>query len=88
MVSENSTLYRVQGPAAAARHNAQSRLANIMQPFCQSMWPHNARELLHEVSEFFSAEQEPEIPFQLPQNDRELRERRMEHYAPGSAQRA
>ncbi len=88
MVSDNSTLYRLQGPAAAARHNAQSRLANIMQPFCQSMWPPNARELLQQVSEFFRAEEESEIPFHLPQNDRELRERRMQHFAPGTAQSA
>ena len=88
MVSENSTTYRLLGPAAAARHNAQSRLANIMQPFCQSVWPHNARELLNEVSDFFSTEQESEIPFQNPQSDQELRERRMAYFAPGSAQRA
>ena len=72
VISDNSTLYRLEGPAAAARHNAQSRLADIMQPFCQSMWPPNAHALLNEVSKFFSAEQQAELPFQLPQNSKEL----------------
>ncbi len=77
MLSEKGTLYHLEGPADATRHNAQSRLANIMQPFCQSTWPHNARALLNEVSKFFS---ESESPFQNPQNAEELRTRRMKHF--------
>ena len=57
VISDNSTLYRLEGPAAAARHNAQSRLADIMQPFCQPMWPHNAHLVLNELSEFFADQQ-------------------------------
>ena len=77
MLSEKGTLYRLEGPADATRHNHESRIANIMQPFCQSMWPPNARELLDGVSKFFS---ESESPFQNPQNAKELRTRRMEHF--------
>jgi hypothetical protein len=80
MLSETGTLYRLEGPADATRHNDESRIANIMQPFCQSMWPPNARELLDGVSKFFRTEQEAEMPFQLPQTAEELRTRRMEHF--------
>jgi hypothetical protein len=74
MRSENGTLYRLEGPADATWHDDQSRIANIMQPFCQSMWPLNDRELLDEVSKFFTTEQEAEreqeakIPVHLPQS--------------------
>ena len=78
VISDNSTLYRLEGPAAAARHNAQSRLADIMQPFCQSMWPPNAHALLNDVSKFFSAEQQAELPIQ-PQTSEELGAMRMQH---------
>ncbi len=54
VASGNSTLYRLEGPAAPARHNAHSRLVDIMQPFCQSIWPPNAKSVLNEVSKFFS----------------------------------
>ncbi len=77
MQSETGTLYRLEGPADATRHNDELRIANIMQPFCQSMWPPNARELLDEVSKFFRPEQEAEIPFQLPQTAEDLRRIRM-----------
>jgi hypothetical protein len=80
VISDNSTLYRLEGPAAAARHNAQSRLADIMQPFCLSMWPPNAHALLNDVCKFFSAEQQAELPIQLPQNSEELRAKRMQHF--------
>ena len=86
MVSENRTVYRLEGPAAAARQAPLSRLALLMQPFYMT-WPRNALELLREVSVFFSTEQESDIPFQNPQSAQELRDRRMEHYAPASAQR-
>ena len=76
IMSEKGTLYRLEGPADATWHHDQSRIANIMQPFCQSMWPPNARELLSEVSKFFSTEQEAPIPFLLP-SVQELREIRM-----------
>ena len=59
MLSENRTLYRLEGPAAPARHNAHPRLTEIMQPFCKSMWPHDAHLVLKQVSEFFSAEHQP-----------------------------
>ena len=61
MLSENRTLYRLEGPAVPARDNPQSRLADIMQPFCQSMWPPNARLVLNELSEFCSAEQQAAV---------------------------
>ena len=87
LMSCNSTRYKLQGPAAAERHDAQSRLADIMQPFCQSMWPPNAGALLKQVSEYLSVEEPPfqlpqseEQPFQLPQSTEELRERRMEFF--------
>jgi len=91
--SSKGTLYRLQGPADPAWHHDGTRIARIMQPFCQSMWPPNARELLDEVSKIFTTEheaekkQEPEIPFHLPQDAEELRRRRM---GPGQpyAQRA
>ena len=79
MLSENGTLYRLEGPADATRHNHESRIANIMQPFCQSIWPLNARELEEEVSKFFRTDQAEE-PFPLPQGAEELRIIRM---APG-----
>ena len=53
VVSSNNTLYRLDGPAAPARHNAQDRLAKIMQPFCRSTWPSNAQSLFEQVSKFF-----------------------------------
>ena len=59
VVASNSTLYRLDGPAAPARHNAHPRLTEIMQPFCKSMWPHDAHLVLKQVSEFFSAEHQP-----------------------------
>ena len=61
VVSDRMTLYRLEGPASLDRHNAQSRLADIMQPFCQSMWPPNARLVLNELSEFCSAEQQAAV---------------------------
>ena len=79
MLSENGTLYLLQGPADHTRHSDASRIANIMQPFCQSMWPLNARELEEEVSKFFRTDQAEE-PFPLPQGAEELRRIRM---APG-----
>ena len=79
MLSENGTLYRLEGPADATRHSDASRIANIMQPFCQSIWPLNARELEEEVSKFFRTDQAEE-PFPLPQGAEELRRIRM---APG-----
>jgi len=93
VLQSTRTLYRLEGPAHAARHHNESRIARIMQPFCQSMWPPNARELLDEVSKIFTTEQEaekkqePEIPFHLPQDAEELRRRRMEPGQP-YAQRA
>ena len=57
VVSDRMTLYRLEGPAAPDRHNAQSRLADIMQPFCRSMWPPNAHLVLDELSEFFAEQQ-------------------------------
>ena len=57
VVSDRMTLYRLEGPAAPDRHNAQSRLADIMQPFCQSMWPPDAHLVLDELSEFFAEQQ-------------------------------
>jgi len=60
VVSDRMTLYRLEGPAVA-RDNPQSRLADIMQPFCQSMWPPNALLVLNELSEFFSAEQQAPV---------------------------
>ena len=79
MLSENGTLYLLQGPADHTRHSDASRIANIMQPFCQSMWPLNARELEEEVSKFFRTDQAEE-PFPLPQSAEQLRRIRM---APG-----
>ena len=61
VVSDRMTLYRLEGPAVPARDNPQSRLADIMQPFCQSMWPPNARLVLNELSEFCSAEQQAAV---------------------------
>ena len=77
LLSATGSLYRLEGPADATRHSDASRIANIMQPFCQSMWPPNARELEEEVSKFFRTEQAEEIPFPLPQNAEELRRIRM-----------
>jgi hypothetical protein len=57
VTSDKMTLYRLEGPAAPDRHNAQSRLAVIMQPFCQSIWPPNANLVLNELSEFFAEQQ-------------------------------
>ena len=57
VVSDRMTLYRLEGPAAPDRHSAQSRLAHIMQPFCQPMWPANAHLVLDELSEFFADQQ-------------------------------
>ena len=57
VVSDRMTLYRLEGPAAPDQHNAQSRLADIMQPFCQSMWPPDAHLVLDELSEFFAEQQ-------------------------------
>jgi hypothetical protein len=57
VVSDNMTLYRLEGPASPDLHNAQSRLADIMQPFCQTMWPPNAHLVLNEVSAFFADQQ-------------------------------
>ena len=56
VVSSNNTLYRLDGPAAPARHKAQDRLAKIMQPFCRSTWPSNAQSLLEQVSVFFRSD--------------------------------
>lgn len=53
VVSSNNSLYRLDGPAAAERHNDQQRLAKIMQPFCLSSWPSNAQSLFEQVSNFF-----------------------------------
>jgi hypothetical protein len=67
VTSDRMTLYRLEGPAAPARHNAQSRLAEIMQPFCQSMWPPNAHFVLNELSEFFAGKHI--IPRAVPSSD-------------------
>ena len=80
MQSSKGTLYRLQGPADPAWHHDETRIARIMQPFCQSMWPPNASELEEEVSKFFRTEQAEEIPFPLPQSAEELPRIRM---APG-----
>ena len=53
VVSSNNSLYTLDGPAAAARHNDQRRLAEIMQPFCLSIWPSNAHSLFEQLSKFF-----------------------------------
>ena len=53
VVSSNNSLYTLDGPAAAARHNDQQRLAKIMQPFCLSIWPSNAHSLFEQLSKFF-----------------------------------
>ena len=52
--SANKNLfYRLEGPAAPKRHHSLSGLADIMQPFCKSIWPSNAESLLAQVSKFF-----------------------------------
>jgi len=56
IVSSNMSLYRLEGPAAPARHNAQPRLAAIMQPFCRSTWPANAQSLFEQSSKFFRSD--------------------------------
>jgi hypothetical protein len=57
VVSSNNSLYRLDGPADAARHNAQQPLAKIMQPFCLSRWPSNAQSLFEQVSNFFRSDE-------------------------------
>jgi hypothetical protein len=64
VVSSNMSLYRLDGPAAPARHNAQTRLAAIMQPFCRSTWPQNAESLLEQVSKFFRSDEYVSTPSQ------------------------
>ena len=51
--SSNTTLYRLEGPAAPGRHQSPSGLADIMQPFCNSNWPSNAESLFAQVSKLF-----------------------------------
>ena len=58
VTSSRSILYRLDGPADAARHDSQSRIAHLMHPFCQLEWPSNADSLLQKLSEFFSADQQ------------------------------
>ncbi len=58
VVSANTSLYRLEGPAAPARHKAQACLAIIMEPFCQSTWPPNAESLFQQVSKFFLSSHE------------------------------
>jgi hypothetical protein len=58
VVSANAALYRLEGPAAPARHNAQACLAEIMESFCQSTWPPNAQSLFQQVSKFFLSSHE------------------------------
>ena len=62
VVSSNMSLYRLEGPAAPARHNAQVRLATIMQPFCRSTWPANAQPLFEQVSKFFRSDEYVSTP--------------------------
>ncbi len=57
--SSNTTLYRLEGPAAPDRHQSPSSLADIMQPFCNSNWPSNAESLFAQVSKLFLL---PEVP--------------------------
>jgi hypothetical protein len=52
VVSSNMSLYRLEGPAAPARHHGQAGLAAIMQPLCGSTWPSNAQALFDQVSQF------------------------------------
>lgn len=66
VVSSNMSLYRLEGPAAPARHNAQVRLATIMQPFCRSTWPSNAQSLFEQVSKFFRSDEC--VPTTFPHN--------------------
>ena len=58
VVSGNMSLYRLEGPAAPARHADEPRLTAIMQPFCQLTWPLNARSLFDQVSKFFSSNEQ------------------------------
>jgi hypothetical protein len=58
VVSANAALYRLEGPAAPARHNAQACLAEIMESFCQSTWPPNAQSLFQQLSKFFLSSHE------------------------------
>ena len=58
VVSANTSLYRLEGPAAPARHKAQACLAEIMESFCQSTWPPNAESLFQQVSKFFLSSHE------------------------------
>jgi hypothetical protein len=58
VVSSNTSLYRLEGPAAPDRHNAQVCLATIMKPFCHSTWPANAQSLFEQVSTFFTRDEE------------------------------
>jgi hypothetical protein len=62
IVSSNMSLYRLEGPAAPARHNAQPRLATIMQPFSRSTWPANAQSLFEQVSKFFRSDEYVSTP--------------------------
>jgi hypothetical protein len=57
VVSSNMSLYRLEGPAAPARQNAQAGLTAIMRPFCQSTWPSNAQALFEQVSKFFRSDE-------------------------------
>ena len=49
----HTTLYRLEGPAAPGRHQSPSGLADIMQPFCNWIWPSNAESLFAQVSKLF-----------------------------------
>lgn len=62
IVSSNMSLYRLEGPAAPARHNAQPRLAAIMQPFGRSTWPSNAQSLFEQISKFFRSDEYVSTP--------------------------
>jgi hypothetical protein len=48
-----TTHYRLEGPAAPDRHQSPSSLADIMQPFCNWIWPSNAESLFAQVSKLF-----------------------------------
>jgi hypothetical protein len=57
--TSNKSSYRLVGPAAPQQHNAEPRLAAIMQPFCEWSWPPNATALFQNVSRLFREEGPP-----------------------------
>ena len=60
----NKSLYRLEGPANPARHNAQNTLngkipnLTILNHFCKSTWPSDAKSLLEQVSKIFSGDKD------------------------------